>query len=42
MPDWNDYYPDMLDHYESLCREMDQDIHAEQVALHAVNARNAD
>jgi uncharacterized protein YndB with AHSA1/START domain len=41
MPDWNDYYPAMLDHYEILCRELDQDLHAEQAALHAVNARAA-
>jgi hypothetical protein len=31
----------MLDHYETLCRELEHDMHAEQVALHAVNARAA-
>ncbi len=41
MPNWDDYYPDMLDHYQMLCREVEHDLRTEQVALHAVNLREA-
>jgi uncharacterized protein YndB with AHSA1/START domain len=34
MPDWNDYYPAMLEHYEILCRELGQDIRREHAAAH--------
>jgi uncharacterized protein YndB with AHSA1/START domain len=36
MPNWNDYYPALLEHYENLCRELNQDIKAEHATLHAV------
>lgn len=28
MPKWDDYYPRMLDYYETLCRELDHDLRA--------------
>jgi uncharacterized protein YndB with AHSA1/START domain len=34
MPDWNDYYPSMLEHYQILCRELDQDLKREHAAAH--------
>lgn len=34
MPDWNDYYPAMLEHYENLCRELGHDLRREQAAAH--------
>lgn len=40
MPDWNDYQPAMLEHYENLCRELDHDIKAEHATLHAVDRAN--
>lgn len=39
MPEWNDYHPAMIEHYQSLCRELDHDLRAEHAALHAVEAR---
>ena len=32
MPRWDDYYPAMLEHYDTLCRELDHDLHAEHTA----------
>lgn len=32
LPAWDDYYPDFLDHYETLCRELDHDLKAEHHA----------
>ncbi len=34
MPDWSDYHPAMLEHYENLCRELDRDLRREHAALH--------
>ena len=31
LPNWDDYYPAMRDHYETLCRELDHDIRAEHL-----------
>jgi hypothetical protein len=36
MPDWNDYHPAMIEHYQNLCRELDKDIRVEHATLHAV------
>ena len=33
---WDDYYPDFLDHYATLCRELDRDLKVE----HAEALRN--
>lgn len=32
MPVWTDYHPAMLEHYETLCRELDHDLRAEHLA----------
>lgn len=32
MPEWDSYYPAMLEHYEILCRELDRDLRAEHSA----------
>ena len=40
MPAWSDYYPLFLEHYENLCRELNQDIKAEHATLHAVDRLN--
>lgn len=34
MPDWADYHPAMLEHYQKLCREIDQDLRREHAAVH--------
>ncbi|AAT88294.1 hypothetical protein Lxx02520 [Leifsonia xyli subsp. xyli str. CTCB07] len=31
-PDWDDYYPSMLEHYETLCRELDHDLRTERLS----------
>ncbi|MFF1573485.1 SRPBCC domain-containing protein [Leifsonia sp. NPDC058292] len=40
MPDWNDYHPAMLEHYENLCRELGDDLRREHAAAHAGLARD--
>jgi uncharacterized protein YndB with AHSA1/START domain len=34
LPRWDDYYPSMLDHYETLCRELSADLKTEHAAAH--------
>jgi hypothetical protein len=42
MPDWNDYYPAMLEHYEHICREVAATLRAEQAAAHATRTGTND
>ena len=32
MPEWSDYHPAMVDHYATLCHELDHDLRSEQLA----------
>lgn len=41
MPEWSDYHPAMLEHYQNLCRELDHDLRREHAAVHLAGLERA-